>query len=196
MKTNYPHMDATTIEAATAALVALLTTVYGIYQKVMSVIANNKTAAAEQDKASATAAKDKAEAEAAVKAAEYQALDDLMNPYVEQTEEQTALIEAGAVSDAAWKMSIDTVEELSKRLTAAGGLASINVVKAVVNQAEKDKQVEYAILCTPAEGTGKTIDEYPAAFISYGTIAKIDKWGVIKEIARAHQCGDWYSIAG
>lgn len=180
-------IDINAIVTAIEGVVALVSAAVAAVQTVLKNLAKKSASESQAAAESATAAAVQATADA-------KNLDDLMNPYVEQTDEQTQLIADGKVSPVTWQMNLDTIEELSRRLIAAGGRASINVVRAVVQQAQGNLDVEYAVMATPTET--KDVDEYPAAFISYGTIALVDKWAVVKAVAQEHKCGDWYSIAG
>ena len=183
------------IVSAVSGFVALVTTVIAGIQTVLKKIAVDKTAAAETETQSAIAEADAAEERAQQAEEDLKNYDALMDPYAVQTDAQTALITSGKVSDDTWKMNLDTKEELYQKLIAAGAVVSRDAVNAGVKYAEEHCMVEYALRCFYNE-KGKSEDDSPSAFISYGVIDTVAGWQTVKPIATAHKCADWISVNG
>lgn len=161
------------IETILAAVVALITTAFGVYQKIRAWYADEKTKTAERHadiaNRDAATARETAQAQtlrAKQAEADLKTYDDLMNPYVPQTEEQTALILSGKVSDGTWRMSNENFERMYRELTESGAVINKNGLRWVVDEMERKGQVEYGISCEDHDRNANT--ECMWAFVSYG----------------------------
>ena len=121
----------------------------------------------------------------------FAALQDLMNPYVPQTEEQTKLIESGKVNADTWKMDETEVKRIHEGLKAIAANISIDALKAVISQAEKDNQVEYAIRCCRNEKP----ETYPTVCVSYG-VGEIFETYIDAQAWIQNHSAFVYSVAG
>lgn len=170
-------IDATQIEAFAAAIVALITTCYGIYQKVMSTINAKKAAAKEEE---ATAANEEAQkAHAAAEAAEkdFDALNDLMDETVPMDDAQQALLDNDKVKPTTYVMNDGVLRDLYQSVKAGKAQITFDALERTIRSAEEKKYVEYIIVTYDHDGKEET--ESPNAFISYG---KVEKLGTMEEM--------------
>ena len=110
---------------------------------------------------------------------------DLYNPYIEQTEEQTKLLETEPLDN--WTMTDETMKTLHKILTDSGALLSYTALEVSIREKERQKEVEYGLYTEDHDGNGNT--ESLCAFISYGKIHSIGSYGEIRRLARHRHAG-------
>lgn len=187
------NVDASSIEAFVGLIAAIIAAVYGVIQKVKTMFADTKAEEANAARAAAEAAADesyknaeKSKSEASQAQADLKTYNDLMDPTIPQTEEQTALIDSGKVADAAWTMTINAKDELHRKLTDAGAVITKDGLYAAVETAEGRYEVEYAIRCHDFKKDSSLMND-PAAFISYGQVLEVASWERIKELIAEHK---------